>query len=144
MSVEPDGRGFSIRGVPPRACDEFSRRRAAIQKAADEMGVSTARGLEVATLATRDPKTEVWWTRGRAVGFGPDEAAELRGGGRFVERSIDVAAILFRLFGAQLPKPRNSLAAAYRRFSASLQSCRPGANWWLSAPIDTPPVTCCG
>lgn len=97
-----DGRAFQVRGVPERACEEFSRRRAAIEEAAQERGVSTARGLEVATLSTRGAKAKTsaedlrrdWQQRGRAVGFGLDEAARLTKTCASRERQIDTSALL--------------------------------------------------
>lgn len=100
--IAEEGRAFQLRGVPERACEEFSRRRAAIEEAAQEHGVSTARGMEVATLSTRTAKASSsaedlrrdWHQRGRGLGFGPDEAARLTKICANAERQIDTAALL--------------------------------------------------
>jgi Ti-type conjugative transfer relaxase TraA len=56
IEVDRDGDSFRITGVPQSLVDEFSKRRQQILSAAKSAGATTARGLEIAALATRKNK----------------------------------------------------------------------------------------
>ncbi|HVA75379.1 MAG TPA: MobF family relaxase [Acidimicrobiales bacterium] len=69
-----------IRGVPERALEAFSTRRAEIEAALAERGQATARSAQIATLATRGAKPEgldpsvqrvAWWERATEAGLRP-------------------------------------------------------------------------
>jgi len=74
-----------IEGVPEAVVGECSQRRAEIQEFLNDMGETTSRGAaQLATLATRDPKTpgrdfddlrQGWIDRGAALGFTADHIA---------------------------------------------------------------------
>ena len=85
LQVEEEGHGFRIVGVPKDVCDVFSKRRAQILEYLDENGLSGAAAASIAAVATRPAKQHI--TRenliaechriGRALGWGPEEAAAL-------------------------------------------------------------------
>ena len=85
LQVEEEGHGFRIVGVPKEVCDVFSKRRAQILEYMDENGLSGAAAASIAAVATRPAKQHI--TRenlvaechriGRAMGWGPEEAAKL-------------------------------------------------------------------
>ena len=85
LQVEEEGHGFRIVGVPKEVCDVFSKRRAQILEYLDENGLSGAAAASIAAVATRPAKQHI--TRenliaechriGRALGWGPEEAAAL-------------------------------------------------------------------
>jgi conjugative relaxase-like TrwC/TraI family protein len=87
LACEPKQSWFTLSGVPADAAHEFSTRRKQIEAELAERGCSGAKASEAAALATRQakearPRDELfagWQDRGRAVGFGPDEAARLIG-----------------------------------------------------------------
>lgn len=54
--IERDGKSFKLSGAPEQLIEQWSQRRAQIEAEASARGVSSARGLEVITLATRTAK----------------------------------------------------------------------------------------
>lgn len=69
---------FEIKGVPKEVLEEFSQRRAEILAKAEELGISSPKGLDKVTTNTRDPKLNVedrlslrdsWRERAAALGF---------------------------------------------------------------------------
>ncbi|MBE1427015.1 conjugative relaxase-like TrwC/TraI family protein [Desulfomicrobium macestii] len=59
FAIERDRFSFSISEVPEELKKELSSRRAEIEKALNEKGLHSSKGAEVATLSTRQKKTEV-------------------------------------------------------------------------------------
>lgn len=56
FGVERDGKSFKILGAPEQLIEQWSQRRAQIKAEAAARGISTAKGLETVTLATRSAK----------------------------------------------------------------------------------------
>jgi Ti-type conjugative transfer relaxase TraA len=87
LACEQEKSWFRLAGVTEAAADEFSTRRKQIELVLAGHGRAGARASEAAALATRSdkqarPRDELlaeWGDRGRAVGFGPDQAAALVG-----------------------------------------------------------------
>ena len=85
LKVEEEGHAFRIVGVPKEVCDVFSKRRAEIVEYLEEHDLSGAAAASVAALATRSAKQHIpreelftmWHRIGRALGWGPEQAALL-------------------------------------------------------------------
>lgn len=57
FQIEPaTNKTFSIKGIPQKLCDNFSKRRSAILDQAAKYGVTTAAGMQIASFATRENK----------------------------------------------------------------------------------------
>lgn len=57
FQIEPTtNKTFSIKGIPQKVCDNFSKRRSAILDQAAKYGVTTAAGMQIASFATREKK----------------------------------------------------------------------------------------
>lgn len=78
FKIERDSKkSFKIKGIPQQICDDFSKRRFAILEKSQEMGATTARGMQIATFATRSTKTETsrdelfknWQNEAQKLGF---------------------------------------------------------------------------
>ncbi len=78
----------SIEGIPRRAIDAFSTRRAEILEHLDAVGASSAKAAQIATLQTRRPKEQQpdldaiqteWRTRALANGLDPERLGEVLG-----------------------------------------------------------------
>lgn len=85
VKIERDERAFRVAGVPQSVEKAFSQRRETIQAEMERRGVSGSKAAEKICLETREAKKarpraelfEEWQERGRALGFGPDQAAKL-------------------------------------------------------------------
>ena len=85
LQVEEEGHGFRIVGVPKEVCDVFSKRRAEILEYMEENHLSGAAAASLAAVTTRAAKQHIpqeelfaeWHRIGRAMGWGPEEAAKL-------------------------------------------------------------------
>lgn len=86
FAVERDRDSFRLAAVPRAAEQAFRTRRQQIEQALAERGASGARASEVAALDSRRAKQHAspdalladWQARGRACGFGPEQAAAAR------------------------------------------------------------------
>lgn len=90
LTIIPDGWKFRIAGIPESLCDEFSKRRKAIEALAMEKGWSNPEVLAQLALATRQPKKEVplseclaqWAATADKHGFTRDVAVALLAAGQ--------------------------------------------------------------
>ncbi len=86
LHSEREGRTFEVLGVPEGLCDEFSKRREAIEQALEEKGTFSAEASAWAALGTRASKEPlsrtdlfpVWRDTGREYGFTESEIEHLR------------------------------------------------------------------
>lgn len=77
IAIERDGTNFRVKAVPKHIERVFSKRRIAIEKAAETHGYATPKGMELAALRTRSRKeiTETkglfqqWKAEAKALGF---------------------------------------------------------------------------
>ena len=85
LRVEEEGPAFRIAEVPKEVCDVFSKRRAEILEYMEEHNLSGAAAASISAVATRPAKQHIpreqllaeWHRIGRALGWGPEEAAKL-------------------------------------------------------------------
>jgi conjugative relaxase-like TrwC/TraI family protein len=85
VGIERDGSRFALRGVPQAVQAQFSKRAEQIQEWLAERGYSGAKAAQLAVLDTRRTKAEIdrpalfarWRDEGRAVCWGPEQAARL-------------------------------------------------------------------
>lgn len=85
VQIERDGTSFALQGIPKAVQTEFSKRAEQIQDWLAEKGYSGAAMAQVATLDTRQTKTEIdrpalfarWQQEGRGMDWGPEQAATL-------------------------------------------------------------------
>ncbi len=90
---------FEIAGVPQALCEEFSKRRAAIEKYLAEHGLSSAVAAKIAALETREAKQvrprrellESWRGTAREYGFGAREIDQLLAGKERETMSLETA-----------------------------------------------------
>ena len=76
-AVEPHGTSFRLTAIPRDIERAFSKRRQAIESAADAYGYRTAKGMELAALRTRQAKRprertalfQAWQAEARTLGF---------------------------------------------------------------------------
>ena len=83
LTAERKGSCFELAGIPQKPMTEFSKRREAIENALDAKGYDSAAAAAMATLATRQVKGHAsreelfqeWQETGKALGWGPNQAA---------------------------------------------------------------------
>lgn len=86
FEIERDGDFFKIKDVPKSLCDDFSKRRVAIEAELDRLGLSGAKASEMATLSTRSVKGhtareelfEKWEEVGKGFGFTKEKAEQIK------------------------------------------------------------------
>lgn len=77
IEIDRNGEIFHVKAIPIAIEKAFSKRRADIEKAADEHGYSTPKGMEMAALRTRKSKQsisrddlfEAWKAEAKSLGF---------------------------------------------------------------------------
>lgn len=85
VGIERDGSSFAIRGVPEAVRHHFSKRAEQVREWLAAHGAEGAKAAEAATLSTRAHKPDIdrsalfdrWQADGRALGWGPAQAAQL-------------------------------------------------------------------
>ncbi|MEH6490402.1 MobF family relaxase [Hyphomonas oceanitis] len=85
-SVERYGKGFRLKAIPRDIERAFSKRRQAIEQAADTYGYRTPKGMELAALRTRQAKRpreraalfQAWQAEARTLGFDVARARQLQ------------------------------------------------------------------
>lgn len=86
FSIERDGKSFAVSGVPSQLVEQWSSRREEILEAAAEHGVTSAKGMETAALASRETKGEInrpelfqaWSEQAAEHSFGPEQVHALK------------------------------------------------------------------
>ena len=92
LAIEREKGWFELAGVSKTLCDDFSKRRKAIEQELAGKGLTGAKASEIAALETREVKghiardklLEQWQATGEKHGFGPKEFRQLLGGPRQV------------------------------------------------------------
>ena len=85
VQIGRDGSSFAIRGVPEAVQHHFSKRAEQVREWLAAHGAEGAKAAEAATLSTRAHKPDIdrpalfdrWQADGRALGWGPEQAAQL-------------------------------------------------------------------
>lgn len=84
FAVERQGTGFRLSAIPHNVERNFSKRRLAIEQAAEKFGYNTPKGMELAALRTRQAKRpreraalfKAWQAEARAMGFDRTKARQ--------------------------------------------------------------------
>jgi conjugative relaxase-like TrwC/TraI family protein len=72
--VERQDTGFRLAAIPKNIERNFSKRRQAIEQAAEKFGYNTPKGMELAALRERAALFETWKQEARALGFDLNKA----------------------------------------------------------------------
>ncbi|MFL5844333.1 MAG: MobF family relaxase [Solirubrobacteraceae bacterium] len=141
-----------ISGIPRRVVEHFSTRRAEVLELMAERGEHTARAAQIATLHTRQPKTDSqpfdrlradWRARAAEHGFGPEELeGVLDRLERFPQDAIDLArmaadAPLPQLTAESSTFDRRDVVQAWaelHRGGAAVTKVEQAADTWLASP----------
>ena len=87
FGIEPDtGKSFRLQDIDPELCLSFSKRREEILEQAKELGVISAKGMQIATFVTRAAKSEPLPRASLLEGW-RDEAARLGFGMEHIEQA---------------------------------------------------------
>ena len=86
FGIERDEKSFAVSGVPGKLVQQWSSRHDEILETAAEHGVTSAKGMETAALASRETKGEInrpelfqaWQAQAAEHGFGPEQVRALK------------------------------------------------------------------
>ncbi|MEH6808146.1 MAG: MobF family relaxase [Hyphomonas oceanitis] len=132
-SVERYGKGFRLKAIPRDIERAFSKRRQAIEQAADTYGYRTPKGMELAALRTRQAKRpreraalfQAWQAEARTLGFDVARARQLQAqvGGQTRHGPIRGPQVRTRSPARILPSAQQliSAIAVASRASSSMQ-----------------------